>query len=91
MYKAYCDSCGVEIDFKGANQHDLWLQHPELGKISIVVMVRENKPKGEGAGIFNVCYGCLQNIGRLLLEVIPEATHEREEKQSDMVDPPAGS
>jgi len=79
-YKAYCDSCGDEIDFKSSNHHKLWLEHGKLGRISVVINVMEDKPPGEECKHFQTCPKCIREIGRTLLAIIPESIDGKEGK-----------
>ena len=67
MYKAFCDSCGDEIKLETANHNDIHFDSRKLGPTSVLVTIREQKPKGEACEHFATCRGCLLAIFEVIL------------------------
>ena len=73
MYKAFCDLCDKELDLKKGSQMDIPSYFGgKLGDLSVVILIRELKPKGEECKNFQFCFLCMENIvDRALTENFP--------------------
>ena len=80
MYKAFCDSCGDEIKLETANHNDIHFDSRKLGPTSVLVTVREQKPKGEACEHFATCRGCLLAIFEVILMEDAKNGEETESK-----------
>jgi len=67
MYKAFCDTCGDEIELETANHNDIHFDSRKLGPTSVLVTIREQKPKGEACEHFTTCRGCVLAIFEVIL------------------------